>query len=136
MTARRRPRLASDVMSFPRVQGGGLGTAFNDDLAEHAGRHVVHQVTVEGPAPRRVDFHLGQDSRARRDADHVLDRVPLAVAVVQDGPHAVQRSEEHTSELQSLMRISYAVFCLKKKIDKYTRKTTQQTTNTSANTAV
>src|SRR3546814_2364873 len=31
------------------------------------------------------------------------------------------RSEEHTSELQSLMRISYAVFCLKKK--KYTKKT-------------
>src|SRR3546814_19351140 len=28
----------------------------------------------------------------------------------------IQRSEEHTSELQSLMRISYAVFCLKKKI--------------------
>src|SRR3546814_6641325 len=34
-------------------------------------------------------------------------------------PHAI-RSEEHTSELQSLMRISYAVFCLKKKI-KYHR---------------
>src|SRR3546814_8182236 len=33
-------------------------------------------------------------------------------------PHAEQRSEEHTSELQSLMRISYAVFCLNKK--KYT----------------
>src|SRR3546814_1701715 len=31
---------------------------------------------------------------------------------------AFQRSEEHTSELQSLMRISYAVFCLKKKNDK------------------
>src|SRR3546814_9566506 len=30
-------------------------------------------------------------------------------------PAAVQRSEEHTSELQSLMRISYAVFCLSKK---------------------
>src|SRR3546814_8648466 len=30
-------------------------------------------------------------------------------------PRAAQRSEEHTSELQSLMRISYAVFCLKKK---------------------
>src|SRR3546814_6233644 len=29
--------------------------------------------------------------------------------------HSGQRSEEHTSELQSLMRISYAVFCLKKK---------------------
>src|SRR3546814_8043064 len=30
-------------------------------------------------------------------------------------PHLLSRSEEHTSELQSLMRISYAVFCLKKK---------------------
>src|SRR3546814_91988 len=38
------------------------------------------------------------------------------------GDHEEPRSEEHTSELQSLMRISYAVFCLKKKtnqIDKY-----------------
>src|SRR3546814_3065195 len=34
------------------------------------------------------------------------------VALVRDG--AAVRSEEHTSELQSLMRISYAVFCLKK----------------------
>src|SRR3546814_7117115 len=36
----------------------------------------------------------------------------------------LRRSEEHTSELQSLMRISYAVFCLKKKIkrNKYTNK--------------
>src|SRR3546814_10847812 len=33
------------------------------------------------------------------------------------------RSEEHTSELQSLMRISYAVFCLKKKITKYDKQT-------------
>src|SRR3546814_7298307 len=30
-------------------------------------------------------------------------------------PNSIRRSEEHTSELQSLMRISYAVFCLKKK---------------------
>src|SRR3546814_1363388 len=36
-----------------------------------------------------------------------------------------QRSEEHTSELQSLMRISYAVFCLKKKKQKNKRKTAQ-----------
>src|SRR3546814_4346061 len=34
---------------------------------------------------------------------------------------AGERSEEHTSELQSLMRISYAVFCLKKKKQKQTR---------------
>src|SRR3546814_2147502 len=61
------------------------------------------------------------DRRARRDPRHhdvpavppepAGDR-PGAAAGVQD--HAV-RSEEHTSELQSLMRISYAVFCLKKK---------------------
>src|SRR3546814_1341047 len=38
-------------------------------------------------------------------------RLALAIAGVDDQ----QRSEEHTSELQSLMRISYAVFCLKKK---------------------
>src|SRR3546814_5612863 len=34
----------------------------------------------------------------------------------------IDRSEEHTSELQSLMRISYAVFCLKKKNTRYTVK--------------
>src|SRR3546814_7250764 len=39
------------------------------------------------------------------------------------------RSEEHTSELQSLMRISYAVFCLKKKIKKRTK--TEQVRNNS-----
>src|SRR3546814_1830967 len=37
--------------------------------------------------------------------------------------NAANRSEEHTSELQSLMRISYAVFCLKKKNKKYTQPT-------------
>src|SRR3546814_10029325 len=40
-----------------------------------------------------------------------------------------QRSEEHTSELQSLMRISYAVFCLKKK-NKYTDKRKHHSTQT------
>src|SRR3546814_10001895 len=38
----------------------------------------------------------------------------------------VVRSEEHTSELQSLMRISYAVFCLKKKINTSTKKLTDK----------
>src|SRR3546814_5505509 len=37
-------------------------------------------------------------------------------------PEGQQRSEEHTSELQSLMRISYAVFCLKKKNKKHRNK--------------
>src|SRR3546814_1135953 len=39
------------------------------------------------------------------------------------------RSEEHTSELQSLMRISYAVFCLKKKNKQYRLPTTNDTTH-------
>src|SRR3546814_5815573 len=40
--------------------------------------------------------------------------------------HRRRRSEEHTSELQSLMRISYAVFCLKKKKNKHNLKTTHK----------
>src|SRR3546814_5208900 len=44
------------------------------------------------------------------DADAGALHVRLA-----DEAHRLGRSEEHTSELQSLMRISYAVFCLKKK---------------------
>src|SRR3546814_5056092 len=50
---------------------------------------------------------------------------PLREAIVPFAPHERRlrdaldsRSEEHTSELQSLMRISYAVFCLKKKKSK------------------
>src|SRR3546814_3848926 len=45
---------------------------------------------------------------------------------IDDGPSDDTRSEEHTSELQSLMRISYAVFCLKKKKKKRTRTITAQ----------
>src|SRR3546814_2156929 len=40
---------------------------------------------------------------------------PEALADMEERAAAIRRSEEHTSELQSLMRISYAVFCLKKK---------------------
>src|SRR3546814_3813042 len=42
-----------------------------------------------------------------------LPRIPAAAWPLSAGE--TERSEEHTSELQSLMRISYAVFCLKKK---------------------
>src|SRR3546814_4905077 len=55
-----------------------------------------HGLPPPGPAPRPA-------RRLRRDRRPVLERKPGS------------RSEEHTSELQSLMRISYAVFCLKKK---------------------
>src|SRR3546814_4190109 len=50
------------------------------------------------------------------------DGLPIRVKITPDGKYALVRSEEHTSELQSLMRISYAVFCLKKK--KVERRTT------------
>src|SRR3546814_4676808 len=54
-----------------------------------------------------------------QDPLRILDWVSLfAIAVNEEnaaGGRVVTRSEEHTSELQSLMRISYAVFCLKKK---------------------
>src|SRR3546814_3827839 len=52
----------------------------------------------------------------------------MAVPVRAIAPERPLRSEEHTSELQSLMRISYAVFCLKKKT-KY--KQSQHTTTTN-----
>src|SRR3546814_5430400 len=47
--------------------------------------------------------------------DHPLDRRPGAHHPHPGAHDRDDRSEEHTSELQSLMRISYAVFCLKKK---------------------
>src|SRR3546814_7337308 len=48
-----------------------------------------------------------------------LQTVPVAISAYGE------RSEEHTSELQSLMRISYAVFCLKKKITTHLKKSRQ-----------
>src|SRR3546814_2593914 len=67
-----------------------------------------------------------RDRRARRRGDHAFRRfgggarIGLRSAQIlpqqhRREPDADRRSEEHTSELQSLMRISYAVFCLKKK---------------------
>src|SRR3546814_2373607 len=48
------------------------------------------------------------------------DRGRIGDSGVRDFRHLRHRSEEHTSELQSLMRISYAVFCLKKNKNKHT----------------
>src|SRR3546814_3076308 len=56
----------------------------------------------------------------------IVDFVDLTVMceAPKIGPHRdTMRSEEHTSELQSLMRISYAVFCLKKKTNTMTDRT-------------
>src|SRR3546814_4426260 len=62
----------------------------------------------------------------REAAEQILDRRGRVVSFVPDSIFAFvrwTRSEEHTSELQSLMRISYAVFCLKKKNKKQTVRT-------------
>src|SRR3546814_3030125 len=52
-----------------------------------------------------------------RPDDQFLQLLFAARLLRESGARSVQRSEEHTSELQSLMRISYAVFCLKKKTE-------------------
>src|SRR3546814_2860727 len=62
-----------------------------------------HRAPRLGPASMARLGHLNRPVLPRRD--HILHRPSFQTA----------RSEEHTSELQSLMRISYAVFCLKKK---------------------
>src|SRR3546814_7616377 len=62
------------------------------------------------PAPDPRD-HIAQ--RAMRPGRHDPEHDPAEQRV--SARQRVGRSEEHTSELQSLMRISYAVFCLKKK---------------------
>src|SRR3546814_8599753 len=67
----------------------------------------VRNPKLDGPKPRRAH--------------------PLAVSIylvsplLDRGHVSLQRSEEHTSEFQSLMRISYAVFCLQKKQKKNTK---------------
>src|SRR3546814_3668745 len=56
------------------------------------------------------------NARRRVQAGAPLLRSTVAAKTAPPAPRAsTSRSEEHTSELQSLMRISYAVFCLKKK---------------------
>src|SRR3546814_6502010 len=69
------------------------------------------------PSPLMSDWRPNTIDRFARMRTKTAWSVPAAFAAAQAAGtlHAV-RSEEHTSELQSLMRISYAVFCLKKKI--------------------
>src|SRR3546814_1367327 len=104
----------------------------SSDLVDHLGvveaamHQEARQVTAENrigneqraeqrqfpahDAPRRLEHQQGDDG-----ADHEVGGAGVTGALDQ------VRSEEHTSELQSLMRISYAVFCLKKKnIHKHT----------------
>src|SRR3546814_3944889 len=98
------------------------------------GRAASHFQTFRGnqncallePTPAFRQSHIPNCDRGKRIA--VRCRWVPAIAQRRDGGRycGTPRSEEHTSELQSLMRISYAVFCLKKK--------KQQTLRTTANT--
>src|SRR3546814_1808994 len=67
---------------------------------------------------RLVEAQIGGDDRGKAELHRFQSAVDFARhihAVAFNFDLAGERSEEHTSELQSLMRISYAVFCLKKK---------------------
>src|SRR3546814_10276025 len=78
------------------------------DLARGKG-----ETMIDAPADRHPVSAL------RRHIDgHADDQRSGARHVGGDAAMVAMRSEEHTSELQSLMRISYAVFCLKKKKQK------------------
>src|SRR3546814_10100785 len=90
---RRPPRSTRTDTLFPYT------TLFRSGLA---GQHA--EAVVEG----EIEL-VDDDDVADRQAD-------------QHSPILCRRSEEHTSELQSLMRISYAVFCLKKKKKKHNKK--------------
>src|SRR3546814_8121405 len=77
-------------------------------------RHTAKQVAVGPDAPHSQYRPAGNCHRKTDRITIACDRrSPLAAAAFL--LVFIQRSEEHTSELQSLMRISYAVFCLNKK---------------------
>src|SRR3546814_4419052 len=76
---------------------------FNAKLAKTAN----HSATASADS-------LGGSAIERINDPHIMDKL-LATLEPREEQIVRLRSEEHTSELQSLMRISYAVFCLKKK---------------------
>src|SRR3546814_9454865 len=74
--------------------------------------NFVESLAVENPEPVRSS-----------DFNEMFATGLVPMGIVREGfgrdAELLRRSEEHTSELQSLMRISYAVFCLKKKKEKH-----------------
>src|SRR3546814_7627005 len=91
------------VERLPALRGGHVGPQrLAEILRRHLARFRAEQEVHEQLGGVRM-LAVGENARRRDD---------------QQG--AVLRSEEHTSELQSLMRTSYAVFCLKKKTEQTT----------------
>src|SRR3546814_2387585 len=110
---------------------GGVGTeVVGGEGRARGGGQVIRGVggdgaVYEGHVHYRDGKGLLELPLPRLPGAHQADNAALAVAMIRHQsdvnvpPSALRaglgRSEEHTSELQSLMRISYAVFCLKKK---------------------
>src|SRR3546814_9054447 len=86
-------------------RAGGIGAAIARRLASEGARVAVVDLCRQRPEVPRERFGEWESLRA----------VAAALGEVGEPGLALRRSEEHTSELQSLMRISYAVFCLNKK---------------------
>src|SRR3546814_2271224 len=100
------------------------GLPYPSLVRRRAQRHAQRQSLALRPMARRPAFPTRPVRSPLVSAgSHALlqgwptgnGRSPLVKANLGESEIAGQRSEEHTSELQSLMRISYAVFCLKKK---------------------
>src|SRR3546814_5243455 len=109
---RRPPRATRTDTLFPYT------TLFRSERARGGGglAHAVRDASRADAAPWRDGAAAGDDGRGRAgSADGRRDGVRGVHAVRGGAEGRGDRSEEHTSKLQSLMRISYAVFCLKKK---------------------
>src|SRR3546814_5627806 len=83
------------------------------DYIAHGFRHRAAELATEWLGPRtELEIQQTLQREVAQERWTSLDRT-LQREAGEDG--RVQKTEEHTSELQSLMRNSYAVFCLKKK---------------------
>src|SRR3546814_4595426 len=88
---------------------------------EHPGSFVLLKANCRGPDSTQHQIGVLTGDRWTRPLNVAPQRFPMLRSNDNCAHHEVGmsvpefRSEEHTSELQSLMRISYAVFCLKKK---------------------
>src|SRR3546814_7401319 len=85
-------------------------------ITHHPRQCREQRVDFLHPGPRDGVAHLGDGERQPFER-RIDQRIGIGVVAQTAGKLVARqhRSEEHTSELQSLMRISYAVFCLKKK---------------------